>query len=70
MKIDINNEVIQSNERIECLILSDRKVQPFFYCSIYKGLVKSQTGRVKMIRYITCPVVNGDKPKDLVVLLS
>lgn len=47
--IDISNEFIQANKRIECLILSDRKVQPLFYCSIYKGLMKSPTGWIKMI---------------------
>lgn len=69
--MDLSNEVLQINKRSECLIQAGRKVWPFSLLYLHRSCeVINWVSEGDQIYYITCPIVNGDKPKDLVVLVS
>ncbi|XP_042637265.1 acetyl-coenzyme A thioesterase [Orycteropus afer afer] len=74
---DVNNQVSLSNDNVEAL----RKLAAKSGWEVTSAVEKYSPVRKScevvdwvseddQIYYITCPVVNGDKPKDLVVLVS
>lgn len=72
VNVDISDEVMRTNNRSERFTLAERKVQPFFspFCFHRSCEVIDWVGEDDQIYHITCPIVNGDKLKDLVVLVS
>lgn len=72
VNVGLSNIVLQTNRRSECLIHSRWESVAFLsLLYLYRSCeVIDWVSEADQIYHITCPVVNGDKPKDLVVLVS
>lgn len=70
VNVDLSNKVLQTRE-VNALFKQVVKCGLFFTVYLHRSCeVINWASEGDHIYYITCPVVNGNKPKDLVVLVS
>lgn len=71
LNVDLSNEVLEIKEVNALFKHVEKGVAFLSLLYLHRSCeVINWVSEDDQIYYITCPIVNGDKPKDLVVLVS